>query len=104
MFPKSRFPCWEGGHFYGCRQQKTKNSVELVAPLAPAKAEVGAVVKADQNSGLPKFAPLVARTSLGKLNWDLTRNIQYQRSFLGSIGMQAFFNFRYQETNFQWKK
>ena len=40
--------------FYGCRQQqqqdKTKqnNSVELVASLAPAEAEIGALAKADQ--------------------------------------------------------
>ena len=32
---------------------KKQNSVELVASLAPAKAEVGAVAKADQNKELP---------------------------------------------------
>ena len=30
------------------QQDKTKNSVELEASLAPAEAEVGAVAKADQ--------------------------------------------------------
>ena len=30
------------------KQKKDNNSVELVASLAPAKAEVGAVAKADQ--------------------------------------------------------
>ena len=43
--------------FYGCRQQQDKttrqdktknNSVELVASLAPAEAEIGALAKADQ--------------------------------------------------------
>ena len=39
--------------FYGCRQQQDKtttrqdnNSVELVASLAPAEAEIGALAKA----------------------------------------------------------
>ena len=34
-------------------QQKQNNLVELVASLAPAKAEVGAVAKADQNIQIP---------------------------------------------------
>jgi hypothetical protein len=70
--------CWEGGQFYGCRQQqKTNNLVELVAAIAPAKAEVGAVAKADQNSGLPKFALLVARTSLGPIQIILGLDKKY---------------------------
>ena len=34
------------------RKKERKNSVELVASLAPAWAEVGAVAKADQQKGL----------------------------------------------------
>ena len=36
--------------FYGCRRQdnNNNNSVELVASLAPAEAEIGALAKADQ--------------------------------------------------------
>ena len=36
------------------RQNKTKNSVELEASLAPAEAEVGALAKADQYGGWPR--------------------------------------------------
>ena len=44
--------CWLGWFMVGDKNNKTtttrQNSVELVASLAPAEAEVGAMAKADQ--------------------------------------------------------
>jgi hypothetical protein len=51
----------------GDNKKKAKgNSVELEDSLAPAEAEVGAVAKADQNSGLHKLLHLLMQETCQK--------------------------------------
>ena len=72
--------------FYGCRQQdkttrqdKTRqnNSVELVASLAPAEAEIGALAKADQNcqTYFALLMQMLANLSMSISGWhDIVRS------------------------------